>query len=351
MIDLNDSLQQRQCSALNDTTARNTVKMALEPNTPRQLGEEGLLVFWRDGADPGKREGLACILSMCPHPDCGCRDVYLDGYVVDANATTVRWDDEGVQQKLPTGSDATWTALDEKLFAITDPDSGYTRAHPDLADETDLELLDWLVSEMDGELLEVLHHFRARARGYPSEGPRTDIDLDDVEKYHLTTVDDLLEGTRSDEYVIGDHRYWAAIFLCPTPWCDCHEARIVFFDDEAEPGDDDVGSLLLDISGAKGFKIKEMTTEYAPGDTPEVLLEELWGRFQRRHDVGEFLRQREAQLKAVGETLWRRVAKPARAAKKIGRNALCPCGSGRKYKKCCLGKDDGASVGGDNRRK
>ena len=26
--------------------------------------------------------------------------------------------------------------------------------------------------------------------------------------------------------------------------------------------------------------------------------------------------------------------------KKIGRNDPCPCGSGKKYKKCCLGKDD-----------
>ena len=27
--------------------------------------------------------------------------------------------------------------------------------------------------------------------------------------------------------------------------------------------------------------------------------------------------------------------KPAEAADKIGRNAPCPCGSGKKYKKCC----------------
>lgn len=26
---------------------------------------------------------------------------------------------------------------------------------------------------------------------------------------------------------------------------------------------------------------------------------------------------------------------------KIGRNDLCPCGSGLKYKKCCLNKDKG----------
>jgi len=31
-------------------------------------------------------------------------------------------------------------------------------------------------------------------------------------------------------------------------------------------------------------------------------------------------------------------AEGAQAARQAGRNDLCPCGSGRKYKKCCLGK-------------
>ncbi len=30
---------------------------------------------------------------------------------------------------------------------------------------------------------------------------------------------------------------------------------------------------------------------------------------------------------------------PGGKSKKVGRNAPCPCGSGKKYKKCCLGKD------------
>ena len=32
--------------------------------------------------------------------------------------------------------------------------------------------------------------------------------------------------------------------------------------------------------------------------------------------------------------------KPHMAAKKPGRNDPCPCGSGKKYKKCCLGNDE-----------
>ena len=34
--------------------------------------------------------------------------------------------------------------------------------------------------------------------------------------------------------------------------------------------------------------------------------------------------------------------KPVRKVTKIGRNDPCPCGSGKKYKNCCLGKDDSA---------
>lgn len=29
-----------------------------------------------------------------------------------------------------------------------------------------------------------------------------------------------------------------------------------------------------------------------------------------------------------------------RAVPKVGRNEVCPCGSGKKYKKCCMGKDN-----------
>ena len=31
--------------------------------------------------------------------------------------------------------------------------------------------------------------------------------------------------------------------------------------------------------------------------------------------------------------------KPVRRVVKVGRNDLCPCGSGKKYKNCCIDKD------------
>ena len=41
------------------------------------------------------------------------------------------------------------------------------------------------------------------------------------------------------------------------------------------------------------------------------------------------------QREAYGGTAFRR--EPKRDASKVGRNDLCPCGSGKKYKKCCGG--------------
>ena len=310
--------------------ATEAVRLVLESNGLRQLGEEGLLVLWREGGEPGRREGLACILSLCPDPDCACQLVHVDGFAIDGQASAVAWDQDGVHLERPTGEDTVRVTLKARMHAIVDPHSGETRAHPDLPDSTDPALVDWLASEMDEDLLEVLHRYRARAKGYLPEGPRKNIDLDAVEEYPLASVDDLVEGTRSDEYLLGDRRYWTAVFLCPTPGCDCHEAQVVFFDVEAESGDS-VGALLLDIGGPTGFKIKEKTAEGGA----EPLLEELWRSFERRHDVGRFLRRREAQLKEVGATLWHPVSEAAPAAPKIGRNDPCRCGSGRKFKNCC----------------
>lgn len=48
----------------------------------------------------------------------------------------------------------------------------------------------------------------------------------------------------------------------------------------------------------------------------------------RKRDILDAMDQRLAEQKAEGASLVRRT--------KIGRNASCPCGSGRKFKKCCI---------------
>ncbi len=306
-----------------------------EPQNRRQLGDDGLVIFWRAGSAPGRRQGLACVLSMCPNPGCACRLVYVDGFVIDDEVTAVCSDEDGLHVAMRAGATPLRVTLVEEMIAIVDPDSGETRAHPDLPEDSDPALVDWLGSEMDEELLEVLHRYRARATGGAPERPRTDIDVASLEEFHLAPFDDLFAGTRVDEYLHAGKRYWTCVYLCPYADCDCHEARVAFFDEDAPNSGDTAGSVLLGLGGAAGCEIVEIAAECG---APDDVIRELWALFERRHQVGVYLRRREAQAKAVGATLWQPVAKPVRAAPQAGRNDPCPCGSGVKFKKCCLGK-------------
>ena len=59
------------------------------------------------------------------------------------------------------------------------------------------------------------------------------------------------------------------------------------------------------------------------------------GQEQAIHERSEFLR-------VSGEWFYARTVRngpaPLKAAVKVGRNDPCPCGSGKKYKHCCLAK-------------
>lgn len=61
------------------------------------------------------------------------------------------------------------------------------------------------------------------------------------------------------------------------------------------------------------------------------------GKVERR-----FLTGRKAEIEAALQESWARAMANPRVTEirhvKIGRNDFCPCGSGKKFKKCCLHK-------------
>jgi hypothetical protein len=73
------------------------------------------------------------------------------------------------------------------------------------------------------------------------------------------------------------------------------------------------------------------------GDTIEELSS--WAAFAPR--TAEKKRRQDRGLEARGAVLWTPHDGPAvNPFKGVGRNDPCPCGSGKKFKKCCLGKND-----------
>lgn len=63
---------------------------------------------------------------------------------------------------------------------------------------------------------------------------------------------------------------------------------------------------------------------------PDGHLEREFFTGSRARDLHDAMDKRLREQQADGATLVQRT--------KIGRNATCPCGSGRKFKKCCIAK-------------
>src|SRR5262249_20903879 len=93
------------------------------------------------------------------------------------------------------------------------------------------------------------------------------------------------------------------------------------------------GIVLLDYAGREW---KEVPNEAAPGDLLSLRqrVESVFPDFYTR------LAERHAKLQAIYHSCRQRHLEDKRATKiampkKVGRNDPCPCGSGKKYKKCC----------------
>jgi len=106
--------------------------------------------------------------------------------------------------------------------------------------------------------------------------------------------------------------------------------------DNRQDGDEEVARRWAEESEWLGLEI--IATEGGgPSDTEGVV--EFVANFRDRHGERQAHRERSTFVRLGGRWLFREglsVALTARReAPKVGRNDPCPCGSGRKFKKCC----------------
>jgi SEC-C motif/Protein of unknown function (DUF1186) len=110
------------------------------------------------------------------------------------------------------------------------------------------------------------------------------------------------------------------------------ELRRAYDDDLIDPNT--VGRSELDEVEAspRGHLLERMKDRYPPIHDVATATS-WWARFAR---LASNRRAEELALAAAGE-LDDGPLEPYRAPQKVGRNEPCPCGSGKKYKKCCGG--------------
>jgi len=147
----------------------------------------------------------------------------------------------------------------------------------------------------------------------------------------------LLYGGRGFSFVFmneGRDVYVEDLY-CLDPQCECNETCLVFY--EISHSRQALAELFRGFySFQSGFEIEELFTCSMPS------AKKMYQQFARQDaDLKQQLKNRYLQMKEVGKRLlfgagFKKSTRTGEIAdKKISRNAPCPCGSGKKYKKCC----------------
>ncbi|MFI5380925.1 MAG: SEC-C metal-binding domain-containing protein [Tepidisphaerales bacterium] len=143
------------------------------------------------------------------------------------------------------------------------------------------------------------------------------------------------------DFDVDGERFQVEDQYCPNPDCDCKEAHLIFF--RVESGEKIVvrehfaARLLFD--GTMEIADCVHCTRDQAGRIAAAWNEEYDKEIKTlkwRYDkVKEFGRRCLDAAPARIEPPRLEPVKPVVAGRKVGRNDPCPCGSGKKYKKCC----------------
>jgi SEC-C motif len=123
---------------------------------------------------------------------------------------------------------------------------------------------------------------------------------------------------------------------CATASCTCSEVILSYFRVERRGPDDSEGVLLGAVRcNLRTGRHKPEST--APGSSAKTVLQLTETLFKAVPTIHDELNHRFRFMRGFAEWLaQRRLDQRSQPAAAPGRNEPCPCGSGRKYKKCCL---------------
>lgn len=271
----------------------------------------------------GRTDRYQSVLSVCGNPTCRCRAVHLT-FVAQS----------------PQGGPGLDQKAERKASFDLDIKGAYSEFQQTAAKE-DIAFCDTLLKEMHERDFRLLEHLHFTVKNLITEEAEPDtidaqFDFTDVESSaQMQLYNDILPF--GDRFLVAIDGV-VHILLdqhCVRMGCDCTETYIELL--PILPNGTlgaCVGTILLDYGSRRWQTVADAA---APRDLTALkkLAEKTFPDFYAR------LSKRHAKLQAIYSNCRKRHSTTKRETKitlhtKVGRNDLCPCGSGKKYKKCCM---------------
>ncbi|MFH0944646.1 MAG: SEC-C metal-binding domain-containing protein [Planctomycetota bacterium] len=309
-----------------------------DPSNDRQISPGGPWIIWRPSPTGTGRQGLAVAVSTCANIECPCTEAGLSGVIITDRARSVAVTDKvfrvtyarGVAPPNPSEEVTVSVRVDfttaEMSDEVTSGDDGES-------------VLKWLRSLVDGELLELVHAHWLRQRGMDPDAVQPAPSAWRLESGDLMAWAEAFWG-RPDIYLLRGMKYMLVDRYCIDPACECREVGVSFLRCEKPAGPNEfvaqgkwkhVGLMQVEVPSCE-VVVRD------PTDASELTLNELWDAVCRRYrDAGAHFARRYDRMKTYGgEVLPREAVRTTiTSSPKVGRNEPCPCGSGKKFKRCC----------------
>jgi hypothetical protein len=265
-------------------------------------------------------ERYECAISVCPSPSCGCRVIQLDLSQIVAGDNHTQPPSRYVKIDLfdkslePMKKDK--PLPEELLFA--ERFLGFLNVEDfEFLSKKHFEIKNRLTEEAKPEAIDAYFDFRSiESKGVMSG-------YNDV----LPFADRLYATVAGKKYRVFD-RY------CLQPRCLCTDTNLSIFD----PDESDGRGIELSCIGVNyEKKAWKMVEDGSLSLDPDVLRSALENEIPDLYDT---LHKRHVRLKSIYASSKKRLSGASQPLNlsKVGRNDLCPCGSGKKFKKCCSGK-------------
>jgi hypothetical protein len=274
-------------------------------------GGQDLVIVAPDG------QRYRCEVSVCHNPVCTCRTVDMKLIPLQVGSG-----------ELPT-----------RHLSIDLIERALVTDHKRVSSEEERQFAESLLASLDDDDFTTLAavHFGLKNRLTEAAGPDeidAHFDFEEIESNGAMSVysdvlpfgDRLLVTIDGRQCVIYDH-------YCLQPKCPCANALldIVYVDEVARKGKS-IGAVWVNYRKRR-WKPEDLPVSQDLGTLSTCVerdIPDLYAALQKRH----------ARLREIYASCRNRMYPPQKSVQRVrvGRNDPCPCGSGLKFKKCCLAK-------------
>jgi len=266
-----------------------------------------------------RTEKYECVISACENPVCTCGTTYLD-------LIPIKLDDDNKEHSHPRKVE----------IDVVENSLGYKNKKK--VSKEDLKFAKLFLSQLDKNDFQVLHksHFDFKNKISEKASPAT---IDGYFDYHEVENNGLMSAYNDilpygDQFLVTIKGEQCIIFdqYCLLPKCSCADTNleIISIDLHGKRGKE-LCVVSLNYK-KKQWKLDNKSSFHIPLEMVRTAIEE------QIPDIYKQMHKRHIKLKSIYAHCKKKHYAPKQELQlpKVGRNDPCPCGSGKKYKKCCL---------------